>query len=56
MPKRDRMLICLDEPGTKSESSFSFIAICDVGGLRDVEAAARERNSCKSSLIANPSL
>jgi hypothetical protein len=46
------MFICLDAPGTNSESSFSLKAICDVGGMREEpEAAARDRNSRRSSLV-----
>jgi hypothetical protein len=52
IPRRERMFICLDAPGTNSESSFSLTAIWDVGGKREVpEAAARDRNSCRSSLV-----
>jgi hypothetical protein len=52
IPRRERMFICLDAPGTNSESSFSLKAICDVGGMREEpEAAARERNSRRSSLV-----
>jgi hypothetical protein len=46
MPRRERMLICFEAPGTKRESSFSFMAIWDRGGFREApEAAARDRNS-----------